>query len=139
LESHGSNAGLVDPNNGDFSLSPGSWAETAGNKRGPVGALKPGEKWKPPVVGPELTPLRAYAATGRPPVAVADRATVAAGKAIRIYVRANDSDPDRNELTIVAVTAPTGGTVETEGGALVYQNRSAKPEMQRIFGPFLFS
>lgn len=53
----------------------------------------------------------------RPPVAVNDTASVAAGGSVNIQVRANDSDPDRNALTISAVSAVLGGgTAVIAGG-----------------------
>lgn len=53
----------------------------------------------------------------RPPVAVNDSANVTASAAVDIMVRANDSDPDGDNLTVTAVGTPTGGgTVAIQGG-----------------------
>lgn len=56
-------------------------------------------------------------ATNRAPTAVNDTASVNASAAVDILVRANDSDPDGDTLTVTAVGAPTGGgTVAIQGG-----------------------
>ena len=56
----------------------------------------------------------------RPPVAVDDAASTAAGAAVTIDVLANDSDPDGDALSVTAVTAPAGGTATVSGNAVVY-------------------
>jgi hypothetical protein len=47
----------------------------------------------------------------RPPVAVNDTASVANRGTVNINVKANDSDPDNNPLTVTAVSTATLGTV----------------------------
>ncbi|AYG93959.1 hypothetical protein D8I30_01215 [Brevundimonas naejangsanensis] len=49
------------------------------------------------------------AAPNRPPVAVDDSASVIASSVVDILVRANDSDPDGDALTVTAVSAVSGG------------------------------
>ncbi|MNH53468.1 RHS Repeat protein [compost metagenome] len=49
----------------------------------------------------------------RLPVAANDSASVVAGGTVDIQARANDSDPDRNSLTISAVSAVSGGGTAT--------------------------
>lgn len=57
----------------------------------------------------------------RAPVAANDSASVVTSSAVDIQVRANDSDPDRNPLTITSVSAVTGGgaAVIMGGGAYI--------------------
>ena len=52
----------------------------------------------------------------RAPAAIGDSASVLASGAIDILVLANDSDPDRDPLTITAVSTPTGGTATILSG-----------------------
>jgi large repetitive protein len=55
-----------------------------------------------------------------PPDAVNDSATVAEDSAATVInVRANDTDPDGNSLTITAVTQPANGSVINNGGTNV--------------------
>lgn len=58
----------------------------------------------------------------RPPIAVNDTADVERSSSVAIMVRANDSDPDGDPLTVTSVTQPTSGSVTiSNGGAyLVY-------------------
>ncbi|HJT97845.1 MAG TPA: Ig-like domain-containing protein, partial [Rhodanobacteraceae bacterium] len=56
----------------------------------------------------------------RPPQAAPDRANTAFGRPVTISVLANDSDPDGNALSIVAITQPFGGSVAIEGTRLVF-------------------
>lgn len=52
-----------------------------------------------------------------PPVANNDSASAAASAAVDIMVRANDSDPDSDPLSVTAVGTPSGGgTVAIQGG-----------------------
>ncbi len=51
----------------------------------------------------------------RPPTAVADAATTAAGTAVVIAVLANDSDPDNDPLVITGVSNPVNGTATING------------------------
>ena len=57
----------------------------------------------------------------RAPVAVNDSASGLTSSAVDIQVRANDSDPDRNPITITSVSAVTGGgaAVIMGGGAYI--------------------
>jgi hypothetical protein len=59
-------------------------------------------------------------APNRPPVAVDDAASTAAGAAVTIDVLANDSDPDGDALSVTAATQPAGGTATVSGNAIVY-------------------
>lgn len=53
----------------------------------------------------------------RSPVALADSASVATSAAVDIFVRANDSDPDGDPLTITSLSAVSGGgTAVIQGG-----------------------
>jgi len=55
----------------------------------------------------------------QPPVAVNDSATTCEDTAIVIDVLANDFDPDRDALTVVALGQPTNGTVAANGDGTV--------------------
>ena len=59
-------------------------------------------------------------APNRPPVAVDDAASTAAGAAVTIDVLGNDSDPDGDPLSITAVTRPAGGSAAISGNQIVY-------------------
>jgi hypothetical protein len=54
--------------------------------------------------------LEGQAPGNNPPVAAPDTATTTAGTPVKIFVLANDSDPDNNPLTITAVSTPGNGT-----------------------------
>ncbi len=58
--------------------------------------------------------------TSRPPLARDDAAETEEDTSVTIAVRANDSDPDGNTLTVVEVSAPTHGTAVADTGAVVY-------------------
>ena len=61
------------------------------------------------------------APTNRPPVAVNDSATTADNKPVDITVLSNDSDPDKDPLTVTTFTQPTtGGTVTKVGNVLTF-------------------
>ncbi len=56
-----------------------------------------------------------------PPVAKNDAASTLKGAAVTIAVLANDSDPDRDPLTVTSVTAPSHGTAVIQtNGTIVY-------------------
>ncbi len=55
-----------------------------------------------------------------PPRAVDDAAETTEDTPITISVLGNDSDPDRDTLTLVEVSAPTHGTAVADTGAVVY-------------------
>lgn len=76
-------------------------------------------------VGNETAPSAEFSVTtpavaNRPPVAVADSATVRRRSSVSIPVLANDSDPDGNPLTITAVSRPLIGSVTVQSGAVTY-------------------
>ena len=54
------------------------------------------------------------------PLAKDDAVTVSSGVATNISVLANDSDPDGNPLTIVAVSSPAHGTATISGSSILY-------------------
>ncbi len=55
------------------------------------------------------------------PIAVADVAATDAGKAVTVNVLANDTDAEKDALTISSVTVPTGkGTAQIVNGQVVY-------------------
>ena len=60
------------------------------------------------------------AAPNQPPVPAPDAALTAVNTPVTIDVLANDTDPDGDPLTIIAVTQPANGTVEILGGQLRY-------------------
>ena len=55
-----------------------------------------------------------------PPRAVDDAAKTPEDTPVTISVLGNDSDPDRDTLTVVEVSAPTHGTAVVDTGAVVY-------------------
>jgi len=55
-----------------------------------------------------------------PPIAADDAATTAFATPVMINVIANDSDPDGDALTVVAVTQPTGGLAEIVNNQVTY-------------------
>ena len=55
-----------------------------------------------------------------PPRAVDDAAETTEDTPVTISVLGNDSDPDRDTLTLVGVSAPTHGTAVVDTGAVVY-------------------
>ena len=58
----------------------------------------------------------------RPPLAIDDRQNTQQDDSVSVDVLANDSDPDRDPLTVESVTEPAAGTVSIEGsGRLRYQ------------------
>jgi hypothetical protein len=56
----------------------------------------------------------------RPPVAVEDKVTAHAGKAVTVNVLGNDRDPDGDALTLASLTQPAKGSVRIENGKAVY-------------------
>ncbi|MFB9068826.1 cadherin-like domain-containing protein [Pseudofulvimonas gallinarii] len=64
--------------------------------------------------------VRVDAAANTPPVAVNDTTTTTSGTAISIPVLANDSDPDGDPLTIIAVGTPALGTASIAGANILY-------------------
>ena len=55
-----------------------------------------------------------------PPIAVPDNTTTKSGVPVSIDVKANDSDPDNDPLTLAIATQPTQGTATIEEGLIVY-------------------
>ena len=106
--------GLTAPREGDFRPRAGSVVAVAG-----AGAILPGETWSVPLAGPRVSAMSG--ATGAAPVAVNDTLSVARGRQAKVFVLANDSDADRDLLSIVAFTQPSQGSVELEGQAFVYR------------------
>ncbi len=106
--------GLTAPREGDFRPRAGSVVAVAG-----AGAILPGETWSVPLAGPRVSAMSG--ATGAAPVAVNDTLSVARGRQAKVFVLANDSDADRDLLSIVAFTQPSRGSVELEGQAFVYR------------------
>lgn len=60
----------------------------------------------------------------RSPVAVADAAATAEGSPVTVNVLANDTDPDGDLLSVVAVGVPLNGTVVVAAGKAVYTPRA---------------
>ena len=60
------------------------------------------------------------AATNNPPVANADSATTKQNVPVNITVLANDTDPDKDTLSIIVFTQPGHGVVTKNGEILVY-------------------
>lgn len=60
------------------------------------------------------------AAPNQPPVATPDVAVTPVNSPVVVDVLANDSDPDGDPLTIIAVTQPANGTVAISGSTLIY-------------------
>ena len=59
-------------------------------------------------------------ATNKPPVATADTATTKQDVPVNITVLANDTDPDKDTLSIIVFTQPGHGKVTQNGQILVY-------------------
>jgi hypothetical protein len=62
----------------------------------------------------------AYTPSNAPPNAADDTASTLEDEAVVIDVLANDSDPDGDALSIVAVSAPAHGTAEAVAGGVLY-------------------
>ena len=67
-----------------------------------------------------LVTVNITTATDQPPVAQADAAVTQANVAVVVDVLANDSDPDGDPLTIIAVTQPANGTVTITSSGVLY-------------------
>ena len=63
--------------------------------------------------------------TNGPPVATNDTATVARGASVVVNVLANDTDPDADALTIIAVTQGTNGSVINNGASVTYTHNNS--------------
>jgi hypothetical protein len=74
------------------------------------------------------------AAANQPPVAVADVATTAEDTPVEVAVLGNDSDPDGDPLTVVAVANAVNGTVSNLGGGLVRFTPAANFDGTASFG-----
>lgn len=61
-----------------------------------------------------------------PPLAVADKVSVVVGNTVSIPVLANDSDPEGDALSIVAVSKPSKGTASLAGSQISYKAGSRK-------------
>jgi hypothetical protein len=64
--------------------------------------------------------VRVTAAQNLPPVATADTASTAFGTPVTINVLTNDTDPNADPLSVVAVTNGTKGTVVNNGSSVAY-------------------
>lgn len=112
--------GMRDPAAGDLSLLPGSPAATGDASGQAVGAIGAGETWTPPAAGPRVTPIAELGATGAAPVAVNDGGQVARGGWVKVYVLANDSDANRDLLTLLSAGHGNFGTTHIEGQQVIY-------------------
>ena len=70
------------------------------------------------------TVIITIAAINGPPVANNDTATVVQGASVVVNVLVNDSDPDADVLTIIAVTQGTNGSVTNNGTSVTYAHNS---------------
>ncbi len=70
--------------------------------------------------GAEVTTSFVYSVQNIPPVAVNDVATTPEDVPVRVAVLANDSDPDRDPLTITSATANNGTVVVNPDGTLTF-------------------
>jgi hypothetical protein len=62
--------------------------------------------------------------SNRPPVAVNDTASTSKVAAVIIAVLANDSDPDKDPLTVIGLSQPTNGTIVLNAnGTITYTPR----------------
>lgn len=68
----------------------------------------------------EATGTITVTATNHPPIANPDFAKAKSGHAVTIPVLANDSDMDKDILTITGVSSPTKGQVRIVGSSIVY-------------------
>jgi hypothetical protein len=59
----------------------------------------------------------------RPPAAINDSASTRKAAPVTITVLANDSDPDKDPLSIIAWTQGASGTVVLDNGSLIYTPR----------------
>ncbi|GAA0544335.1 hypothetical protein GCM10010172_27380 [Paractinoplanes ferrugineus] len=66
-----------------------------------------------------IVTVTAPAATNRPPIAIADRVTMAADDTVVVRPTLNDSDPDRDRITIVKLGTPAHGSVLAGAGDTV--------------------
>lgn len=70
---------------------------------------------------PSTVTVDVLRAPNRPPVAVADAATVKVGRTYRIAPLANDTDPDGDRLTLAKVGKAKHGTAKRSGSRIVYR------------------
>ena len=72
------------------------------------------------LAAPQISKWRASIDTvpeNKPPVAENDSASTNAGQSVVINVLQNDSDPDKDKITIGSVSAPANGIAEIQSGA----------------------
>lgn len=62
----------------------------------------------------------------RPPLAVTDKVSVVVGNTVSIPVLANDSDPEGDALSIVAISKPSKGTASIAGSQISYKAGTRK-------------
>ena len=92
-------------------LLPGSPAINAGdNSLLPAGLITDQRGSGYPRVRGGTVDIGAFEVRGLPPTALDDAITTAEDTAVRVVVLNNDSDPDNDSLTVVAVTQPSHGT-----------------------------
>lgn len=72
-----------------------------------------------------VTVLDSASATNTAPTAVANTAIVANGTSLTFDPRANDSDPERDALTITAVSMPSHGTATVVAGKAITYTRTS--------------
>jgi outer membrane protein OmpA-like peptidoglycan-associated protein len=101
---------------------PAAWIERA--LRNPVGHKRTVDVYRIETVETVET-LGPQVLVNRPPVAVDDVASVPRNSpGVAIQVLANDSDPDGDALTIVAVGAPSNGSATITGSTVTYVPRA---------------
>ncbi len=115
-------AGGVLPS-GIVTFAPGEMSQTVHVAVSGDAVVEPDESFTVTLTSPTGATIATAAATGtirnddvnppvnRPPIAVDDTATTSKGKPITIAVLANDSDPDNDALSVVAVGSPKHGRV----------------------------
>jgi VCBS repeat-containing protein len=98
-----------------------SWTPTAGQTGDTPLTFTVTDNGTPILSDSETITLTVTAEQGnRNPDAVDDAVTTKKNQQVAFNVIANDSDPDRDTLTITAVTNPQHGTIEIQGDCLVY-------------------
>jgi len=116
---------MVDPAELDFIPGDNQWAN---------GALQVGQSWTDPLSGVTLQTISSILGgnatvsvtipgqppVNQPPVANNDTASTPINTSVLINVRANDTDPDGDPLTVTAVTQPSNGTAVIESNNVRY-------------------
>ena len=102
---------------------------TGGNKLDNYGTLGSGEftlfvMGSPANTLPDNVSFNGSGPINNPPIAQDDMASVEAGKSIIVNILSNDTDSDRDEITIAEVTSPSMGTVSISGDTVIYTANS---------------